>query len=165
MPSDAAERESRQREILAYLERGDVARQNDLVEYLRKRGIAATQSSVSRDLRDLGVARIGGRYVASVVAGFTADEGTAAAPAFTHALDFLQGARPAGPHLTVVHTSPGAAQTVALAFDTAQWPEVVGTVAGDDTVFVATADPRDQKRFLTRVSSLAAQRRGGGTLP
>ena len=161
MPSDAAERESRQREILACLRQGDVARQSELVDRLRQRGFAATQSSVSRDLRDLGVARIGGRYVA----GPAAEDGEAAVPAFPHALDFLHGARPAGPHLTVVHTAPGAAQTVALALDTAHWPEVVGTVAGDDTVFVATADPRDQKRFLARVSSLAARRRRGGTQP
>src|ERR1700724_882662 len=52
--------------------------------------------------------------------------------------------RPAGPYLTVVQTAVGAAQGVARALDAAGWPEVVGSLAGDDTVFLATATEQDQ---------------------
>src|SRR5438270_2790214 len=62
MPSDHEHREARQREILAILGADKVTSQADLVERLRERGVLATQSSVSRDLRDLGVGWIGGRY-------------------------------------------------------------------------------------------------------
>src|SRR5215210_4668731 len=64
---------------------------------------------------------------------------------------FVHGFKPAGPHLSVVFTATGAAQTVALAIDRAAWPEVVGTMAGDDTIFVATAGAQDQKRFFQRL--------------
>ena len=66
---------------------------------------------------------------------------------------FLRGVKPAGPHLTVVFTMAGAAQAVGIAIDRAGWPELVGTMAGDDTVFVATASAGDQKRFIRRLES------------
>jgi transcriptional regulator of arginine metabolism len=60
--------------------------------------------------------------------------------------------RPAGPHLTVVQTAVGAAQGVARAFDAAGWPEVVGSLAGDDTVFLATATEQDQERLIRHLA-------------
>ena len=146
MPTDPEHREARQQEILAILDAQRVTSQTQLVERLRERGIAATQSSVSRDLRDLGVGWIGGRYARP-----TGREETD--PGVTEVAPFLRGAKPAGPHLTVVFTMAGAAQAVGLAVDRAGWPEVVGTMAGDDTVFVATATASDQKRFLRRIDS------------
>jgi transcriptional regulator of arginine metabolism len=119
----------------------------ELVELLRERGISATQSSVSRDLRELGIAWIGGRYA------LPPDREERMDPRFAEVSRFLRGARPAGPHLTVVFTTVGAAQTVAIAIDRAGWPEVVGTMAGDDTVFAATASARDQKRLIQRLDS------------
>jgi transcriptional regulator of arginine metabolism len=144
MPTDAEIRHHRQQEILAILESCPVASQGELVDLLQERGISATQSSVSRDLRDLGVARVGGRYVAPATR-----EGDDLA--FHDVERFLRGARPAGPYLTVVLTTVGAAQTVALAIDRAAWPEVVGTMAGDDTIFVATATIADQRHLLERL--------------
>ena len=120
--------------------------QTQLVEMLRERGVAATQSSVSRDLRDLGVGWIGGRYARPV-------EREESDPGVAEVAHFLRGAKPAGPHTTVVFTMAGAAQAVALAIDRAGWPELVGTMAGDDTVFVATATAGDQKRFIRRLDS------------
>lgn len=156
MPNDAEIRHHRQREILTILESFPVASQGEIVTLLEERGISATQSSVSRDLRDLGVARLGGRYVVpgggpapvSVTGGN--GEGDLGFR-FGDIERFLRGAKPAGPYLTVVFTTVGTAQTVALAFDHAGWPEVVGTMAGDDTIFVATANAGDQRRFLERI--------------
>lgn len=151
MPTDTAIRDQRQREILSILRDHPVAGQGELIGELARRGIQATQSSVSRDLRDMGVARVAGRYVlpAQPVEG----EG-----GVLEVIRFVHGLKPAGPHLTVVFTAIGAAQSVALALDRAAWPEVVGTMAGDDTIFVATAGASDQKRFLQHLERYLEER-------
>jgi transcriptional regulator of arginine metabolism len=146
MPPDPENREARQKMILAILEAQRVTSQGYLVERLRERGVPATQSSVSRDLRDLGVGWFGGRYGRP-------SEREEHDPGVVEVSPFLRGVKPAGPHLTVVFTMSGAAQAVGLAIDRAGWPEIVGTMAGDDTVFVATAAAGDQKRFIRRLAS------------
>jgi transcriptional regulator of arginine metabolism len=129
---------------------GEVGRQAELVRLLKRAGYAVTQSSVSRDLRDLGVAKVGDRYVlAEDAAAPVADLSVVAA--------FVQAVTPAGPNLTVVRTSIGSAQSVALAIDRARWPEVVGTLSGDDTIFIATATPRGQRIVLDRLRSLESR--------
>ena len=151
MPTDTHLRDQRQREILAILREHPVANQFVLMEELGRRGIPATQSSVSRDLRDLGIPRVAGRYVPP--AGPVEEEGS-----ILEVARFVHGFKPAGPHLSVVFTAVGAAQSVALALDRAAWPEVVGTMAGDDTIFVATAGAQDQKRFFQRLERYLEER-------
>lgn len=146
MPMDHEIKETRQQAILEILPNERVTSQLELVDLLRRRGISATQSSVSRDLRELGVAWIGGRYALP-------PEREERDPGLADFARFLRGLKPAGPHLTVIFTAVGTAQSVALAIDRAGWPEVVGTMAGDDTVFAATASARDQKRFIQRLDS------------
>lgn len=148
MPTDHEQREARHREVLEILASVRVTSQLELVELLRERGIAATQSSVSRDLRDLGAAWIGGRYVLPEEPRGAAESRS---PDLAEVARFLRAVRTAGPHLTVVLTAPGAAQSVGLAIDRAGWSEVVGTMAGDDTVFVATASAIHQQRLLQRL--------------
>ena len=60
---------------------------------------------------------------------------------------FVKGYRAAGPTLTVLRTATGTAQSVAIALDKARWPEVVGTIAGDDTIFIATESSKTQRRL------------------
>ena len=151
MPSDTEIRAHRQQEILAILSGDRVGSQGELVERLHERGFSATQSSISRDLRDLGWRGSAGAYVAADPAHGRRRPGVA------EVARFLRGVRPAGPHLTVIFTAAGAAQTVALAIDRAGWPEVVGTMAGDDTIFVATASASDQKRFIRAPRKLPHQ--------
>jgi transcriptional regulator of arginine metabolism len=124
-----------------------VGRQAELVDLLRKRGHAATQSSVSRDLRELGVAKRGDRYVLA--------EGAAAPKSDFSTLKQFVGARlTAGANLTVLKTTIGAAQSVAVAIDLAEWPEVVGTISGDDTIFIATAGAREQRKLGERLRQI-----------
>jgi len=151
MPSDHEHREARQQVLLAILQAERVTSQGELVDRLRARGIAATQSSVSRDLRDLGVGWIGGRYALPPERAEREERG--GDPDLAEVAHFLRGAKPAGAHLTVVFTMAGAAQAVAIALDRAGWPELVGTMAGDDTIFVATASAADQKRLVRRLES------------
>ncbi len=125
-------------------EKRTITSQQELVELLAEMGLKATQSSISRDLQDLGVKRVRGRYVLKpwreVVAGD-----------FEDILGFVQGIQPTGPNLVVMLTSPNAAAMVAEAINAAAWPEVTGLLSGDDTIFIATVDDEDQLALLERL--------------
>ncbi|HVP34688.1 MAG TPA: hypothetical protein VMT09_13655 [Steroidobacteraceae bacterium] len=134
--------------IVRLLRAGLVRKQHDLVRLLKKEGHAVTQSSISRDLRDLGVLKASGRYV------LPPDELTRANGDFAALAQFVRGMRRAGPSLTVLRTTIGAAQSVAVAIDKAEWPEVAGTISGDDTIFIATASARAQGELNARLRAL-----------
>ena len=121
-----------------------VGRQEDLVRLLGKAGFPATQSSVSRDLRELGVAKRGDRYVLP-------DDSAPVVDDFAAVARFVRSIKPAGPNLAVIRTTVGAAQSVAIVLDRADWPEAVGTLSGDDTIFVATSGAATQRRLLARL--------------
>jgi transcriptional regulator of arginine metabolism len=125
-----------------------VGRQTELVNLLRKLGHIATQSSVSRDLRELGVAKMGDRYVLP--------ETPMQQPKsdFSALKQFVSAHMTAGGNLTVLKTAIGSAQSVAVAIDTAQWPEVVGTISGDDTIFIATTGPTAQRKLNERLLAI-----------
>src|SRR6516225_5438038 len=147
MLTDAQQHE-RRGAIMRILREGQVRRQEDLVRLLKKAGHAATQSSISRDLRDLGVLKASGRYVlpAEEVTRTNGDFGTLA--------QFVRQLRLAGPTLTVLRTTIGAAQSVAVAIDRAEWPEVAGTLSGDDTIFIATTNARARDKLVGRLRAL-----------
>ncbi len=143
-----AEQLERRGAIVRILRAGLVRKQQDLVRLLKKEGHDVTQSSVSRDLRDLGVLKASGRYV------LAPDELTRANGDFAALAQFARGLRRAGPSITVLRTTIGAAQSVAVAIDKAEWPEVAGTISGDDTIFIATANVRAQDELVARLRSL-----------
>ena len=153
MPTDADQRDRRRKLVVELIRRHRVASQDELLARLEERGVSATQSSISRDLRDLGVAKAGGRYVLPDELGAETRDDLAGAAIF------VRDARPAGPHLTVISTTVGAAQTVAIALDHAGFSELVGTVACDDTIFAATASAAAQRRFLERLRRILSERR------
>jgi transcriptional regulator of arginine metabolism len=134
--------------ILRLLRGTPVRRQSDLVTLLRKDGFDVTQSSISRDMRELGVLKASGRYLPPLA------EVAEAQGNFSAVDRFVREFRTAGPSLTVVRTSVGAAGSVAVAIDKAAWPEVVGTISGDDTIFIATQDGPAQSRLLDRLRSV-----------
>ncbi len=124
-----------------------VGRQSELVAMLRTYGHVATQSSVSRDLRELGVAKLGDRYV--LPDGYIPLKND-----FSTLKQFVNAQFTAGTNLTVLKTTVGSAQSVAVAIDTARWPEVVGTISGDDTIFIATAGAREQRELGLRLRAI-----------
>jgi transcriptional regulator of arginine metabolism len=138
----------RQGAIMRILREGLVRRQEDLVRLLKKEGHDVTQSSVSRDLRDLGVSKAAGRYV------LPSDEATRASDDFGTLAQFVRALKRAGPSITVIRTTIGAAQSVAVAIDKAEWPEVAGTISGDDTIFIATANARAQDDLVNRLQTI-----------
>jgi transcriptional regulator of arginine metabolism len=147
MPIAPDIREKRRQAILDILAARPVARQSQFVELLRADGIEATQSSVSRDLRELGIAKLDDGYGQLRAPG-------EAAPAADVPAGYVRGVQTAGNSLTVIRTATGAAQRVAVFLDRSDWPEIVGTVSGDDTIFVATRNGQDQKRLLSKLKPL-----------
>jgi transcriptional regulator of arginine metabolism len=122
-----------------------ISSQEELVERLIEDGFPVTQSAISRDLRELGVAKAQGFYVLPDVPIAQMENGPAG-------LRLLRGTRPAGPNLLVLQTATGGASRVALALDQAAIPEVVGTIAGDDTIFVATANEQQQTKLQKKLT-------------
>jgi transcriptional regulator of arginine metabolism len=134
--------------LLRHLRGGAVGRQSDLVRLLRQDGFDVTQSSISRDMRELGVLKAQGRYLPP------GDEVANAQGSFGAIARFVREIRTAGGSITVVRTTIGAAGSVAVAIDKANWPEVAGTISGDDTIFVATQDAAAQQRLTERLHSV-----------
>jgi transcriptional regulator of arginine metabolism len=147
MPSATLEQNERRRAIARLLAEHVVNRQAELVELLRAEGYLATQSSVSRDLRDLGAAKLKNGY--SLPKRAPADDDDE--EALQVVTEFVRDIRSAGPNLLVVMTAVGAAQRVAVMLDRSGWPEIVGTVSGDDTIFVATIGTGEQRRLKARL--------------
>lgn len=116
--------------------------QHELLHELSRIGIDANQASVSRDLNELGISKVQGVYALPQL--------KAGESALTDFLDIES----AGEHLLVVKTDIGKAQAVALAIDRLKISEIVGTLAGDDTIFVATKtqarQPHGSMRHLTK---------------
>jgi transcriptional regulator of arginine metabolism len=133
--------------IVRILRQTAVGRQAELVDLLHREGFEATQSSVSRDLREIGVVKGADRYL------LPAAEDALTPSHFEDVRAFIKGYRAAGPALTVLRTTTGAAQSVAIAIDKAHWPEIVGTIAGDDTIFIATESARAQRRLHDHLRS------------
>jgi transcriptional regulator of arginine metabolism len=150
MPNPSNEHVERRDTIRELLGRGPIATQQSLVDKLSRLGFAATQSSVSRDLRELGAVKTAQGYEMPVEDPASGDELEAVAA-------FIRSIRPAGPHLLVIRTAIGAAQRVALELDRVAWPEIVGNIGGDDTVFVATDSANHQKILSAKIERVFAR--------
>ena len=145
--------EPRRRAIAEIISSGSVPSQDALRAELAGLGHEVTQSTLSRDLRALGVVEGPGGYA---MPGSVNGSGSGASeePLRRALRSALRSARAAG-QLVVLRTGPGHAQPVALALDTATPPGVVGTVAGDDTIFVATASNADARAVTRSLLELA----------
>ena len=130
----------RQQKILSLIRARPIGTQADLKQHLERAGVPATQSSVSRDLEELGVVKHHGRYT------LARSNGAAA-----HGLLSLDLA---GEVLVVAHTEPGLASGVAVEIDAAAIKEVVGTLAGEDTIFIAVNDARAQRTVMKKIWEL-----------
>ncbi len=119
-------------QILNLIRSRPVHTQEELAAELKKLGIAATQVTLSRDVRELRLAK--------TADGYRETDSAEAGPQFRLlAAEFLQDIRTAQ-NLVVLRTAPGHANSVAVALDSEAWPEIVGTIAGDDTILVVAPD-------------------------
>lgn len=137
----------RQARIQDALRRARVPNQEALRAMLERDGCQVTQGTLSRDLRELGVVKTPEGYALPGEVSF--DSGEAAHRALERALqEFLVSAEAAG-QLVVVRTGVGHAQSLAVAMDGAGLEEALGTIAGDDTIFIATRSERDARRVAS----------------
>ncbi|HET7483689.1 MAG TPA: arginine repressor [Actinomycetota bacterium] len=138
-------RARRRRDLISILHEGHATSQQEIVAALQAAGHDVTQATVSRDLSEIGAtkARVEGRLVYRLPDELPHGNGDLITRGLMRTLfDFATDIVTAGT-LVVVHTAPGHASAVARAIDLAGLPEVVGTIAGDDTIFVATSNEGD----------------------
>jgi transcriptional regulator of arginine metabolism len=135
------ERERRHQKILSLIAAKPVGTQGELARLLERAGFVATQSSVSRDIAELGIVKRRGRYVAPQATEATKARG-------------LLSLETAGGSLVVARCEPGLASAVAVEIDRATIPEVVGTLAGEDTIFIAVGDAKAQRAAIKKIWGL-----------
>ena len=128
----------RQQAILDLIGAKRIERQEEIVNALADRGHTVTQTSISRDLDDLGIVKVNGAY--SRPQPRTAALGLA-----------LISIETAGPNLIVVRTAAGLASAATVRIDCSKLTDVVGTIAGDDTIFVAVKSERIQKGVIRQL--------------
>lgn len=127
----------RQKRILNLIRAQPIGTQEALRAHLERAGVPATQSSVSRDLEELGVVKHHGRYALPHANG--------------DATRGLIGLEVAGEVLVVAKCLPGRASAVAVEIDDAAIPEIVGTLAGEDTIFIAAHDQKSQRAAIKKI--------------
>ncbi len=140
----------RRAQILELLRSDHVRTQSELLRKLERRGIRVTQATVSRDIEELGVIKSRDGYRAADSAPVTAPPQP---PLAVILKEFVREVRHAS-NLVIVKTHPGNAHSVAVALDFEPWPEIQGTIAGDDTIFVATASAREAARLHKKIQEL-----------
>lgn len=142
----------RQKAILALLEQGPIASQEELQRALHKRGLKVGQATLSRDIHELGLVKTGSGYAPSG----PDSSFTPVGPSVSRLVrEFVLAVRPAQ-NLLVIKTTVGSAQPVAAALDDEEWPEAVGTVAGDDTILIVCADKKAAARLAARTQEMLA---------
>ena len=133
-------KDTRQKRILSLIRAKPIGTQEELKSLLERAGVPATQSSVSRDLEELGVVKHHGHYTVARTNG--------AAARGLLSLDL------AGESLVVARTEPGMASAVAVIIDGAAIVEIVGTIAGEDTIFIAVNDRKAQRSVIKKIWEL-----------
>lgn len=149
MPSDREIQAKRRQAILEILAGNQgVSEQKDLVELLQARGIPATQSSISRDLKVLGAVRTRGYYE---IPSWTAEDEE---EPFRRVAPFVRKVRQAGPYQMLLVTDPGAGRVVCRAINDSRWEDVIGTVDGDSSVLILTENFFFQRLLYERLKYL-----------
>jgi transcriptional regulator of arginine metabolism len=139
----------RQGQILKLIRSRRINTQEELAQELRSQGIEVTQVTLSRDLREMGIVKTADGY-----RGILPDP---TGPSLAQVMaEYLLDVRLAQ-HLVILKTSTGSANSLAVALDQEDWPEIAGTVAGDDTVFVACWDNQRAKTVHERLLSYVNQ--------
>lgn len=131
-------KEKRHQKIRDLIRMNNIGTQSDLAALLSKARFSVTQSSVSRDLEQLGVVKINNFYALPETFDETPDSG-------------LSGLETAGENLIVARCASGLASAVAVKIDGARIAEIVGTIAGDDTIFIAVKNAKTQKAAIKNV--------------
>lgn len=152
-PRGMTRKQDRQHAILQLIGSQQISSQEELKGLLAGRGLNVTQATLSRDLRDLGVVRApgddGARYM---LPEMVADE---AKPSLEGLLPQLFSRIDGVGELLVLHTLPSGAQPIAEALDAQGWPEIIGTLAGENTVLIICRSAQARQTLGSRIVELA----------
>lgn len=146
MPIDRESQDRRRKAMVDILATTPAKKQIEIVRALRKLGFKVTQSSVSRDLKDLGIVRREGFYRLPAPRGNESE--------INRMESFIRRAWTAGPYMIVIGTTQGTAKAVAAGIKGAAWPETRGILAEDETVFLATDNVYDTRLLLQRLKRI-----------
>ena len=146
-----ARKQHRQQTLLRLVAERRLTTQQDVVRALRAGGFAATQATVSRDIVELGLVKVprDGAHVYAPPVTMPASGGIERLRRFCEEYR-VQGA--VAGNLVILKTPPGTANALAIALDTSGFSDVVGTLAGDDTVFIAAHNPARARGINKRLS-------------
>ena len=142
---------SRQQAIVELAHEGPLPNQQELCKVLARRGIQVTQATLSRDLNELRLVKTSEGYI--LPNGNSSGEPLPDVSRLVQ--EFVREVRRAQ-NLLVIKTIPGSAQPVAVAIDAESWDEVVGTVAGDDTLLIITGTNKDARLLQARLEGMRA---------
>lgn len=145
----------RQGKIIEIIQRHDVGTQEELAERLKGEGFAVTQATVSRDIREMKLSKMptengGQKYVFW-------EQGSRMEDKYVHVLKEAYTAAVAAQNILVVRTVSGMAMAVAAALDALRFPEIVGCIAGDDTIFVAAHTAEEAEALAEKIRLTIAQ--------
>jgi transcriptional regulator of arginine metabolism len=153
MGADVIDKPRRQAALMRLVRAKPVESQEQIVTLMRSEGFRVTQASVSRDIRELGLVKLAGRYLPAARALALPSEGASQEPE----IGLITGLEPVGANLVVVKTRIGAASSVAVMLDHDLGKMAAGTIAGDDTVFVAVRSRCDQGRVVAQLNAWLRQ--------
>jgi transcriptional regulator of arginine metabolism len=148
-----ADRRKRQLKLLELVATHAIRTQEELSALLAEEGWEVTQPTLSRDIQQLGLVKMDGAYRRPPAGQQFAPDSDERRIA-----EGMLGADAAGDALVVVHTPPGEANRVGAALDRLAWSGIVGTIAGDDTIFIAVRDRPAQRRLLAALTEVSGER-------
>jgi transcriptional regulator of arginine metabolism len=142
---------ARQQVIVELAHEGPLPNQQELCKVLARRGFQVTQATLSRDINELRLVKTADGYILP-----NGDGPTEPMPAVSRVVrEFVREIRRAQ-NLLVIKTIPGSAQPVAVAIDAEGWDDVVGTVAGDDTILIISGNNKKARQLQTRLEGMRA---------
>jgi len=143
----------RQQKILEIIQNNEIETQEELVEILKEMGYDVTQATISRDIKELRLTKVlseNGKYKYAVLSTNENIIAEKLIKVFTESIIKLDIAD----NIVVIKTINGAAQSAAAAIDSLSWPDVIGTIAGDDTIFVATSNNQNALRVIEKIRDI-----------
>ena len=148
-------KERRQRAILTLVSTRPVRSQEELADLLDSQGFETTQATISRDIKELGLAKVPIKDGAAHQFKYVLPTAEVSFTSRLHRLvSELVGEIKSSLNQIVLRTPPGSAMMVAAAIDEAQWPEIIGTIGGDDTILVIVNDPKNTPIIVQRFTDL-----------
>ena len=142
----------RQEAILELVKKYEIETQEELAEKLNKSGFAVTQATISRDIRELKLTKIqrGAKQVYAALTENKYSNSNKYIDTLKHSFVSMDMAQ----NILVVKTASGTAMALATALDSLHWDEIVGTIAGDDTVMCAIRTVEDTKKLMKRLEDI-----------